>query len=69
MIPVCDLHHVRVHMCRCLSGLFPALRQLRSLSLSLCGGMADDALTHLADAPSLAQLDLHCCWRLTDGGG
>lgn len=53
---------------RCLSGLFPALRQLRSLSLSLCGGMADDALTHLADAPSLAQLDLHCCWRLTDGG-
>lgn len=54
--------------CRALSGLFPALRQLRSLSLSLCGAMGDESLAHLAHAPSLAQLDVHCCWRLTDTG-
>jgi hypothetical protein len=55
-------------LCRCLRQLFPALCRLRSLSLALCGGLEDEGAAHLALAPCLHNLDLHCCWRLTDAG-
>lgn len=56
-------------LCRSLQQLFPALSRLRSLSLALCGGLEDEGLAACAAAPRLSNLDLHCCWRLTDAGG
>jgi hypothetical protein len=42
--------------------------RLRSLDASYCQGLGDEALEVLAGLPGLKELQLVCCWRVTDAG-
>lgn len=55
-------------ICRSLAALSPQLRHLKKLSLSLCSGICDEALSHMAAAPALTSADLRGCWQITDQG-
>jgi hypothetical protein len=61
--------HAHTHARRALAALAPALPLLHTLHLAVCLGLCDDALVHLVRAPSLADLNLRGCWRLSDEGG
>jgi hypothetical protein len=50
-----------------LAGL-QGCRLLRSLDASYCQGLGDEALEVLAGLPGLRELQLVCCWRVSDAG-
>jgi hypothetical protein len=54
--------------CRSLAVLFPRLRHLSHLTLDLCTGLCDEALSCLAAAPGLTAADVRGCWQITNEG-
>eukprot|EP00123_Amoebidium_parasiticum_P021399 comp6654_c0_seq1/m.2423 comp6654_c0_seq1/g.2423 ORF comp6654_c0_seq1/g.2423 comp6654_c0_seq1/m.2423 type:complete len:540 (-) comp6654_c0_seq1:75-1694(-) len=48
--------------------IFPALKQLRSLDVSFCTGLGDDALDALRGLTRLMEINVSGCYRITDAG-
>jgi hypothetical protein len=53
--------------CRTLAAA-ARLRHLRRLDAALCCGVDDAALARLAACPSLADVNVRACWRLSEQG-